>query len=368
MIEPRTITFVALPFKPIDGEMVYVEGSFDERVNGIVARHWRELDAEMYRHWRIHFCYVPTIHERVSEEQLQWINPVRHGCPMPPLHPLRTAQLMRHLSPQCDRASLRPGMMSWISKENFAYFEWPELDEATFIERVVEEYRQYVERPLEHYGDEIEVGMSSGFIRPSMYARFMADETFRKDVLKLMEEVRQKVEQLRCHGLSEMAIKQLIQPDNRPSRMVITADWRIILPDYGDMEIEMRPLVKAVYFLFLRHPEGIFFKDLFDHYAELAWIYQTLRGGDELTDKARQSISDIANPFHNSINEKCARVREAFLAKMNDALTAQYMIDGERACAKAILLPRELVTWECEIPPRPVIEYDSDDPNSPHYF
>ncbi len=150
--------------------------------------------------------------------------------------------------------------------------------------------------------------------------------------------------------------------------MVITSDWRIILPDYGNMEIEMRPLVKAVYFLFLRHPEGIFFKDLFDHRDELSWIYQTLRGGDELTGKARQSISDIANPFHNSINEKCARVREAFLSKMNDALTAQYMIDGERACAKAILLPRELVSWECEIPPRPVIEYDPDDPNSPHYF
>lgn len=367
MIEPRTITFVALPFKPINGEMTYVEGHYNERINAIVGRHWRELDEEMYRRFRIHFRYLPTVHELVSEEQLLWLNPTRHSRLMPPLHPLRTAQLMRHLSPLYDRNTILPGMMSWLSKSNFAYYEWPEFDEATFVERVVENYQEYVEWLNRETAsvDMGDVGMSSSFIRPSMYARFMADEAFKREVMSLMNDIQKKVDQLRSYGVSELAIRQLIQPDNRPSRMVITNDWRIILPDFGDMEIEMRPLVKAVYFLFLRHPEGIFFKDLYDYREELGWIYRTLRGGDELSNKAQQSIADATDPFNNSINEKCARVREAFLSKMNDALTAQYMIDGERACAKGILLPRELVTWECQIPPRPVIEYDPDDPDAP---
>lgn len=40
---------------------------------------------------------------------------------------------------------------------------------------------------------------------------------------------------------------------------------RILLPDYGDREIKMTPLAKAVYLLFLRHPMGIKFKCLPDH-------------------------------------------------------------------------------------------------------
>jgi len=42
----------------------------------------------------------------------------------------------------------------------------------------------------------------------------------------------------------------LIHPDNRLSRLVITKDGRIMLPDYYGMEIKMEPLVKAVYLLF----------------------------------------------------------------------------------------------------------------------
>jgi hypothetical protein len=39
------------------------------------------------------------------------------------------------------------------------------------------------------------------------------------------------------------------------------------------MEIKMEPLTKAVYLLFLNHPEGILFKHLPDYRQELANIY-----------------------------------------------------------------------------------------------
>ena len=50
-----------------------------------------------------------------------------------------------------------------------------------------------------------------------------------------------------------------------------------MLPDYNDMEIKMEPIVKAVYLLFLKHPEGIAFKCLPDYRQELAEIYTKLR-------------------------------------------------------------------------------------------
>jgi hypothetical protein len=166
-----------------------------------------------------------------------------------------------------------------------------------------------------------------------------------EDIHDLMEEIRERVIKLRQRGIAEYLLEQLIHPDNRLSRMVITKDYRIILPDYNDMEIKMEPLVKAVYLLFLRHPEGIMFKYLPDYRKELALIYSDLRPAG-LTDKALQSIEDVTNPLLNSINEKCARIRGAFIGQFDNYMAKSYYIDGVRGEAKKISLPRDLVTWE----------------------
>jgi hypothetical protein len=127
--------------------------------------------------------------------------------------------------------------------------------------------------------------------------------------------------------------------------MVITKDGRIVLPDYNNMEIKMEPLVKAVYLLFLRHPEGILFKQLPDYREELTDIYAKLRPSG-LTDRALQSIDDVTNPMLNSINEKCARIRAAFLSQFDEYMAKSYYVDGLRGEVKKIALPRSLVVWE----------------------
>lgn len=166
-----------------------------------------------------------------------------------------------------------------------------------------------------------------------------------ENIEDLMEEIKERVAKLRQRGIAEYLLEQLIHPDNRLSRLVITKDYRIVLPDYNDMEIKMEPLVKAVYLLFLNHPEGIMFKCLPDYRKELAEIYVKLRPLG-LTEKALQSIEDVTNPLLNSINEKCARIRGAFLGEFDDYMAKHYYIDGKRGEVKKISLPRDLVTWE----------------------
>ena len=161
----------------------------------------------------------------------------------------------------------------------------------------------------------------------------------------LIEEVKIKIAMLRQRGISQYILEQLIHPDDRLSRLVITKDFRLLLPDYNHMEIKMEPLVKAVYLLFLNHPEGILFKQLPEFRQELASYYNKLRAGG-LTDKALQSIEDVTNPLLNSINEKCARIRGAFVGQFDDHMARHYYIDGVRGEAKKISLPRELVIWE----------------------
>ncbi len=174
-----------------------------------------------------------------------------------------------------------------------------------------------------------------------------ADDNFSPEeqeetINELMEEVRERIGKLRQRGIAEYLLEQLIHPDNRLSRLFITKDWRILLPDYNNMEIKMEPLVKAVYLLFLRHPEGITFKQLPDYREELTRIYNQ----SGLTDRAIQSIEDVTNPMLNSINEKCARIRAAFVGQFDEYMAKSYYIDGLRGEAKKIALPRNLVTWE----------------------
>jgi len=111
------------------------------------------------------------------------------------------------------------------------------------------------------------------------------------------------------------------------------------------MEIKMEPLIKAVYLLFLNHPEGILFKHLPNYREELSQIYVKLKPYG-MSDRALQSIEDVTNPLLNSINEKCARIRGAFVGLFDDHMARHYYIDGLRGEVKKIALPRNLVVWE----------------------
>ena len=166
-----------------------------------------------------------------------------------------------------------------------------------------------------------------------------------ESISDLLDEVKERIVKLRQRGISQYILEQLIHPDDRLSKLIITSDYRILLPDYNDMEIKMEPLVKAVYLLFLNHLEGIMFKHLPEYREELTRIYVKLRPTG-LSDRALQSIEDVTNPLLNSINEKCARIRGAFVGQFDDHLARHYYIDGLRGKAKKIALPRDLVVWE----------------------
>lgn len=128
------------------------------------------------------------------------------------------------------------------------------------------------------------------------------------------------------------------------SKLRIAKDGNIILADY-QKEIKMEPIVKAVYLLFLNHPEGIAFKCLPDYRKELTDLYQKIKPFG-LTERAIRSIEDVTNPLLNSINEKCSRVRAAFLSEIDSSLLEQYIITGKGGEVKKITLPRNLVFWE----------------------
>lgn len=160
----------------------------------------------------------------------------------------------------------------------------------------------------------------------------------------LVEEVKERILKLKEYGMSKKELVALIETEQPLMKLTVSRDYRLFLGEQR-VEVRMEPLVKAVYLLFLRHPEGIIFKSLPDYRQELTKLYSEVRPWG-LTDRALQSIEDVTNPMLNSINEKCARIKKAFVGILGSEMAKQYYIKGNRGEPKSIALSRDLVVWE----------------------
>lgn len=171
-----------------------------------------------------------------------------------------------------------------------------------------------------------------------------ADDQFGFQAEEIIEEIKVRIRALQVRGVNTLFLHDLIDECEHVSRLRITKDFRIFLIDYN-MEVRLSVLPKAVFLLFLHHPEGIRFKELADYYSELLQIYLKLNpiGGRM---RQEQSIRDITNPCSNSINEKCARIREAFVSNFDERLAKNYFITGRRGEPKRIVLDPSMVIWE----------------------
>ena len=162
---------------------------------------------------------------------------------------------------------------------------------------------------------------------------------------------------LRSIGGSTLEELKLETAKHTLSRLVVTSDFRFLLPDYGNVEVDLQPVHKAVYLLFLNHPEGIEFKRLADYRDELRrWYRMTARLMDGK--KMEESIQHLTNPLDNAINEKCSRIKRAFMEIMDDYSAHYYIIRGHSPFnaknsgkvwykrLKVILLPRHLLTMD----------------------
>ena len=160
----------------------------------------------------------------------------------------------------------------------------------------------------------------------------------------LVQDLKDMVQKLKDYGFSEKEITSLLHTEQPLLRLTVSKNYRIYLGK-EHKEVHLEPLVRSVDVLFLKHPEGIVFKNLPDYRQELTKIYSEIRPWG-LTERAIQSIEDVTNPLLNSINEKCARIRGAFVGQFDDHMARHYYIDGPRGEAKKISLPRDLVVWE----------------------
>ncbi len=134
-------------------------------------------------------------------------------------------------------------------------------------------------------------------------------------------------------------------PFTELSRLLITPlTYIVLLPDY-DREIHFTAQVKALYVLFLNHPEGIHMKEIADYKDEFKKIYFFLTNRSD-TDKLRKSVDkllDVCNP--NAMNVKKSQCNSAIRQVIPyEELNCHYVIEVIRGEKHKINLDRSLVS------------------------
>ena len=393
MVKKYYISDIDHPWLLFRGMLVYVEKEYDKRVNDYIRKNLSRLQ-EKCREQGLTFLYIPDFYASLSPEMLRY-----YTGKVTPLHiDIRTCDLLKLILSDAELDQIQgPSLLltglygNHVTafpigyKESFwsKFFVW---EQENFIENSIHQILSEIgsvhgsscvqmerqlftelpkdESPKEHSDAEDLVrhetrfrvkepsshtGAVLGKFMKKMSSLIEEDEEVDEEDEKVFEsdaclQARKFIAQLLEKGYSRDIIWALLAPMKDLSPIHITRDFHIFLPSY-QLVIELPPVQKAVYLLFLKHPEGIYFKDMPDYEKELFAIYRKIavRG---VVEKHLATIADLVNPLGNSMNEKCSNIKKRVLALLDDDLAKHYYISGGKGELKKIDICPDLVVWE----------------------
>lgn len=349
IIDEPTVRMKGKQFSLASNQVVYYDPKRNSKFSLYIDEHLEEIK-DWFRDLDYEFCYVPQISVLITTEQIQYLFPNWTD---------RTVQVLDNdfLKPwlSANNSNIGAGFLRLEKglKKTCRFFPLVSLSKKTMEEQL----SQYKSLLIESHNNYCEICGDYRFPiltakeDDSLYSVFekelsLADSSFSEEDISV--EIKRIVEQLHKEGFEEFVLRCMVPVKEKLSRVVITPKYNIVLPDYGDKLIEMSPLPKAVFFLFLKHQEGLYFKDLVDYKDELRGIYEKITNWTSAS-VVGDSIDKVTDPTQNAINEKCSRIREAFVKQMDERLAKYYCITGWRSEKKHITLPRHLVEWQCNV-------------------
>jgi hypothetical protein len=106
----------------------------------------------------------------------------------------------------------------------------------------------------------------------------------------------------------------------------------------------LNPKEKALYLLYLNHPEGIQRSHLVDYREELRTYYGQLSSlaTNEMIDLAVNRLVDVRD---NNMNEVMARIRSKFRLAVGEEQAKDYSITSTPEGTHRILFERELLSY-----------------------
>lgn len=329
---------------------IYYEQSYNEQINNYIRSHYDDVCKRLESNG-IFFVYIPMLLENM-DDYLQYNFPdiARIGTDKPTAEDLYqsitdnivkippTGRPMFLISDYKRKAPFPPGMVE-AGQQVFCCYDLDYVDDNQF-KYALNHYLPPLlldDGALFRSGDK-ESSMSKVCEEGEIYG-YDAD----REYIEILSEIRERIDKLYARGIPADILKRLLSlPEPKPSRLLITEDFRLMLPDYNNREIVLNPLPKALYFFYLRHTEGVLFKHLRDHRSEIFDLYSLLSPSENL-DRMNSSIDDLVDSTKNAVNVLCSRIKTAFASQFQDRLASQYYITGKPGEPKRIALDRKLV-------------------------
>ncbi len=120
---------------------------------------------------------------------------------------------------------------------------------------------------------------------------------------------------------------------------------KIYLPEMGMLQINLTPTERAIYLLFLNHPEGIRLAEMGDYKAELKSILKKISPSDS-QETVESQLENLCEYNSNSLSERMSRIKRKFDDKLGAAMAEHYYIKGPNGGIKKIDLDRNLLKFQ----------------------
>lgn len=399
-----TVAFKGLPFEPDKKQVIYVENQYDERINAIIREIYEQLKWT-FKRANLDFIYLPMFfNDEETKEKILYYAPYLTSEIIENAE-LRNNYLLSYMSNLGNRDKIGPSLIYAPQKEDNEWIfqgqsiDLDEKNKYSFL-RLIEDFIADMEEDIEssrqrlhvildddsndgilyrsdvdweesepkaeysstpnlgtklgrwlkkfgHACIEEEEGYPSASSEPSMPS---LDEINEEDVRDTIEELERNIERLRLLGIPLTVIVEFVAKYETISRLYITDDLRILLPDY-DKEVEMPALYKALYILFvMNRKKGIVLQRLEDYHSDLVYLYKKTLGRESLTPRQLQSINKLESSYNNdgSVYVTLTRIKTAFKSVIDDHLAKYYYIVGKPGEPYNISLNEDLIVWEDE--------------------
>ena len=168
------------------------------------------------------------------------------------------------------------------------------------------------------------------------------------ELLALMEKVQDR---LKSMGISTSAFEATPRSDAMPGPMAaapvvlyIDQHYSIRMDAQNGQALPLRPLAKALFILFLRHPEGILLKERDRYRQELEEIYSVICPNAAIED-VRARVGRLVDLQDNSFSEKASVLNARLEELLPVGVADNYKIQGNNGHPRRIPLNPLLVHW-----------------------
>lgn len=144
----------------------------------------------------------------------------------------------------------------------------------------------------------------------------MLNEKSRQTNLEIAQEILQKIEEISKNGDVEIIFADDIRKyikilqEEGLSPLIVDSKLQIKLPLY-ELTLDLPPLAKAIYILYIRHREGLYWKQIAEFKEELLWLYASC-SGRKVDDKACKTIDNLIDFQRKNLDKQMSTINSVF--------------------------------------------------------